>query len=76
MGRDRPALGLGNRDLGADAALKRHLGQRHGDAAVRAVVAGGDPVRRDQGAHEVAVAALGGEVDGGRGAVLAARDLA
>ena len=63
-------------DAGADVAGHGHLGQRHQQAAVGEVVAGGEPAAADQLADEIAVAALGREVDGRRRAVLAAVDLA
>ncbi len=60
------------RDLRADAAPKRHLRQRHGDAAVGDIVHGAHPARRDQSGDELAVAPFGGEIDRRRRAVLAA----
>ncbi len=62
----------GQLDAGADAARQAHLGQGHQEAAVRQVVAGLDAAADDLAAHEVAVAALDGEIDRRRGAFLAA----
>ena len=47
----------------ADAVCVGHLRKRHQQPAIGAVVAGGDGAGQDLAPHEVAVAALGGEVD-------------
>ena len=65
------------RDFGAEAAGgQRHLGQALRQAAIGNVVNGGDLAGADELAHEIAVAAFAGEIDGRRRAILAAENLA
>ena len=54
---------------------QHHLGERHVQAAVGEIMAGGDPAARDQVAHELAVQPLEGQVDRRRQPFLAAADL-
>src|SRR6185312_14024497 len=63
-------------EAGAGAAGHRHLRDGDEQAAIGDVVAGAHPADLDLAAHEVAVAALGGEVHRGRRALLLADDLA
>src|SRR5262249_59956494 len=58
----------------AGVAGQRHLGGRDRETAVREVMAGADPARRDQGQYKFAVAPLGADIDGRRRALLAAED--
>ena len=61
---------------GTHAAGQAHLGRGHGETAVGQVVAGADLARGDPAQQELAGAALGGEVDRRRGAVVAVDQLA
>ena len=63
-------------DIGADAALQRHFGDRHQQPAVGNIMHGVDPARLDQAAHEIAMLLFGGQIDRRRGAFFAAFDLA
>ena len=63
-------------ELGAKARGHCHLGERHEQAAVGDIVDRRRHALCDQRAHEVAVLALGGEIDGGRRAFLATANIA
>ncbi len=63
-------------DRDALAGGHGHLGERDGKTAIREVVAGGQQALAGQRPDKLAMPALGGEVDGGRSALLPAADVA